>query len=244
MEAQPATLNGKRCLVTGGSSGIGKAIVAMLHAAGAHVLTCARGEERLADALAEIAGNSERLYAVQADVSNAGGLDRLFAAVDSHLQGLDILITNAALPGEGVADMEEAAIGSVLATNLFGQVACVHRAMPRMGQGARIVLVGSMSADVREEEGNVYVASKSGLQGFAGALRKAANKKGIHVHLIEPGAVATPLHGLDDKELAARRDRGEMLTALEIAECVAFILTRSAACDIVSLQVRPHKQYI
>jgi NADP-dependent 3-hydroxy acid dehydrogenase YdfG len=113
-----------------------------------------------------------------------------------------------------------------------------------MKEGGRIVLIGSMSADVREEEGNVYVATKAGLQGFAGALRKIASKRRLHVHLVEPGAVATPLHGLDERELTLRRKRGEMLTPEEVAECVAFILTRSDVCDIVSLQVRPHKQFI
>jgi NADP-dependent 3-hydroxy acid dehydrogenase YdfG len=101
-----------------------------------------------------------------------------------------------------------------------------------------------MSADVREEEGNVYVATKAGVQGFSAALRKIANKRGLHVHLVEPGAVATPLHGLDESELASKRALGEMLTPEEIAECVAFILTRSGVCDIVSLQVRPHRQFI
>jgi NAD(P)-dependent dehydrogenase (short-subunit alcohol dehydrogenase family) len=237
-------LSGKRCLVTGGSSGIGYAIVKLLHDAGAHVLTCARGAERLETTLADIGKTSGRLHGVCADVSQPPDLDMLFDAVDRRLGGLDILIANAAVAGEGVTDMKEADVQKVLAINLFGQIACVRRGIARMEEGGRIVLLGSMSADIREEEGNVYVATKAGLQGFAEALRKAVNKRGLHVHLIEPGAVATPLHALNERELEVMRERREMLTAEEVADCVAFILTRSSACDVVNLQVRPHKQFI
>jgi NAD(P)-dependent dehydrogenase (short-subunit alcohol dehydrogenase family) len=181
---------------------------------------------------------------MRADVSKASDLDMLFDAVSRTFGELDILITNAALAAGGVMDMGEEEIGEVLATNLFGPIACVRRGIGQMKDGGRIVLIGSMSADVREEEGNVYVATKAGLQGFAGALRKIASKQGLHVHLVEPGSVATPLHGVDERELAFSREKHEMLTPEEVADCVAFILTRSNVCDIVSLQVRPHKQFI
>jgi NAD(P)-dependent dehydrogenase (short-subunit alcohol dehydrogenase family) len=237
-------LAGKRCLVTGGSSGIGLATVTLLHANGAHIVTCARGQDRL-DAMADATGGrSKRLQVVRADVSNSTDLEALFGVVDDNLGKLDVLITNAAIAGAGVMEMGEKQISDVLASNLFGQIACIRRGLCRMSDGGRIVLIGSMSADVREEEGNVYVASKAGLQGFAGALRKQASKRGIHVHLVEPGSVATPLHGLDEQELADKLAKREMLTPEEIAECIAFIITRSSACDIVSLQVRPHKQFI
>jgi NAD(P)-dependent dehydrogenase (short-subunit alcohol dehydrogenase family) len=238
------TFEGKRCLVTGGSSGIGRAVVSLLHDGGARVVTCARGEKRLHEAAADIGEGSDRLHAVRADVGKPEDLDRLFDAVDRHLGALDVLVTNAGVAGEGAMDMKESDIEGVLASNLFGQIACIRRGASRMKEGGRIVLIGSMSADVREAEGNVYVATKAGLQGFAAALRKIANKEGLHVHLVEPGAVATPIHGLDERELAAKRAKNEMLTSEEIAECVAFILMRSSACDIVSLQVRPHKQFI
>jgi NAD(P)-dependent dehydrogenase (short-subunit alcohol dehydrogenase family) len=237
-------LAGKRCLVTGGSSGIGRAVTNLLHDAGAHVLMCARGEKRLAAAAADIGRSSDRLHVVRADVSKTSDLDILFEAVRLTLGELDVLIANAALAGGGVMDTAEEDIEDVLATNLFGPMACVRRSFAQMKEGGRIVLIGSMSADVREEEGNVYVATKAGLQGFSGALRKIASKRGLHVHLVEPGAVATPLHGLDERELTVRRKKSEMLMPEEVAECVAFILTRSDVCDIVSLQVRPHKQFI
>ena len=234
---------GMRCLVTGGSSGIGRSIVVLLHDNGARIVTCARDAKRLNQVARELADDGQRLVVVPADVTTTNGLDAVFEAV-SHMGGLDILITNAAIAGGSVFDSSDEAVDEILKINLFGQVACVRRGLEQMEENGHILLVGSMSADVREEEGSVYVASKAGLQGFAGAFRKEASKRGIHVHLLEPGAVATPLHGLSDQELANKRARSEMLIADEVAECVAFILTRPAECDIVSLQVRPHKQFI
>jgi NAD(P)-dependent dehydrogenase (short-subunit alcohol dehydrogenase family) len=220
----------------------------LLYDSGARIVTCGRRQEKLSALLQDVPEKNRpetnRLTVVAADISDAVGLDAIFGAVRSGLGQLDYLVANAAIAGEGVYDTSEDAIDEILRVNLFGQIACVKRSLDLMRPGGRIVLVGSMSADVREEEGNVYVASKAGLQGFADAFRKQANKRGIHVHLIEPGSVATPLHGLSEQELAEKRARSEMLVAGEVAECIAFILTRSPVCDIVSLQVRPHRQFI
>jgi 3-hydroxy acid dehydrogenase / malonic semialdehyde reductase len=243
MSAKWPTLAGKRCLVTGGSSGIGRAVVKLLYDNGARIVTCARDAKRL-QTLIEEAGGSERLGAVDADIADSKGLNAVFDAVESKLGGLDVLVASAAVAGAGVYTTSEEEIETILKINLFGQIACVRRALGHMKEGSRILMVGSMSADVREEEGNVYVASKAGLQGFAGAFRKQASKHGIHMHLVEPGSVATPLHGVSNEELAKARAKGEMLLAEEVADCIAFILTRPEVCDIVSLQVRPHKQFI
>jgi NAD(P)-dependent dehydrogenase (short-subunit alcohol dehydrogenase family) len=237
-------LKGKRCLITGGSSGIGRALVKLLYDNDAHVVTCARDARRLEELAEELDDREGRLIIVNADIADAKGLDAVFDAVKSGLGGLDILVANAAVAGGSVHTTQEPDIDNILKINLFGQIASVRRALQQMEEGGRIVLIGSMSADVREEEGNVYVASKAGLQGFAGAFRKQANKQGIHVHLVEPGSVATPLHNESDEKLAEMRARGEMMLAEEVADCVAFILTRPRVCDIVSLQVRPHKQFI
>jgi 3-oxoacyl-[acyl-carrier protein] reductase len=117
-------LAGKRCLVTGGSSGIGRAMAKLLHDAGAHVLICARGEKRLAAAAADIGRRSDRLHVVRADVSKTSDMDILFGAARQRLGELDVLIANAALAAGGVMDMAEEDIEDVLAINLFGPIAC------------------------------------------------------------------------------------------------------------------------
>jgi NADP-dependent 3-hydroxy acid dehydrogenase YdfG len=216
----------------------------LLYDNGARIVTCARGQERLDDLRRELGGGDGRLFALSADVGAPEDINAIGAAVEDHLGGLDILISNAAVAVESVFNSKSREIAKILQVNLFGQIAYIERCLPLLRKGGRIVMIGSMSADVREEEGTVYVASKAGLQGFAGAFRKEANKHGVHVHLIEPGAVATPLHGLSEEDLADKREKSEMLAAEDTAGCVEFVLTRPETCDVVSLQVRPHRQFI
>jgi NADP-dependent 3-hydroxy acid dehydrogenase YdfG len=107
-----------------------------------------------------------------------------------------------------------------------------------------IIHVGSMSADVREKNSSVYVATKSAVQGFTEALRKEVNEMGIKVSLIEPGSVGTDMQEETPQEQRQKQARGEMLTAEDIARCVEYCLVQPARCDVVVVQIRPHKQPI
>jgi NAD(P)-dependent dehydrogenase (short-subunit alcohol dehydrogenase family) len=239
------SLRGKRVIVTGGSEGIGRAIVEMLAAEGACVVTCARDEGKLRQAVEEASTSGAAVYGVRADISRSEDVAELFSQADKLAGGVDVLVANAAIAGEGVTSMNEADEQQVIDINLKGHVLCAKQAVQRMeAKGGHIVFIGSMSADVREAEGSVYAATKAGIQGLAGAFRKEVNEKGIHVTLIEPGAVATPMQDLDPKEEAEKIEKQEMMLAEDVADCVAFALTRPARCDVVALQVRPHRQII
>jgi NADP-dependent 3-hydroxy acid dehydrogenase YdfG len=100
-----------------------------------------------------------------------------------------------------------------------------------------------MSADLSEEDSNVYVATKAAVQGFTEALRKAVNKEGIKVTLIEPGKVASDMSG-PKEEQPEKEERLEMLKAEDIAECVYYCLAQPRRCDVVSVQIRPLMQII
>lgn len=242
---QTTMLNGKRAIVTGGSEGIGRAIVQTLVRSGAHVVTCARDEDKLAKSVAELSEGPGKVRGIRADVSSPDDLARLFADADSIMGGLDILVANSAVGAEGVTQMSEEDEAKVIDINLKGYVLCARHAAERLeGEGGHIVFVGSMSADVREAEGSVYVATKAAIQGLAGAFRKEVNEKGIHVTLIEPGSVATPMQELEPDEEAEQIRRLEMMRPEDIADCVAFALTRPPRCDVVAMQVRPHRQII
>jgi NADP-dependent 3-hydroxy acid dehydrogenase YdfG len=136
----------------------------------------------------------------------------------------------------------------VVATNLLGYIGCVQEGVRRMRTrgGGHIVNIGSMSADVRESGSSVYVATKSGIQGFSEALRKEINKEGIKVTLIEPGLVGTDM--TEDKtpveEQPQKQREMKMLKAEDIAACVYYCLTQPKRCDVVSVQIRPHLQEI
>jgi NADP-dependent 3-hydroxy acid dehydrogenase YdfG len=135
----------------------------------------------------------------------------------------------------------------ILKTNLLGYMAIAHEAVERMkasGWG-HIVNIGSMSADVREKDSSVYVATKAGIQGFSEALRKEVNPLGIKVTLIEPGAVGTDMQDqYSPEEQRERIEQMKMLRAEDIAACVLYTITQPKRCDVVALQIRPHLQEI
>lgn len=242
---QFALLAGKRAIVTGGTEGIGQAIVQMLVRSGVHVVTCARDEAKLSATVEALGGEEGKVCGIPADVSKREDIERLFKDADTVMGGLDILIANAAVGAAGVTDMSAQDQEETLDINLKGYVLCAREAARRFERdGGKIVFIGSMSADVREAEGSVYVATKAGVQGLAGAFRKEVNERGIHVTLIEPGAIATPMQGLEPDEEADQLQRQEMMRPEDVADCVAFALTKPSRCDVVAMQVRPHRQII
>jgi len=114
----------------------------------------------------------------------------------------------------------------------------------RPRKDGHLVMVGSMSADLREAQNDVYVATKAAIQALCGALRKNVNELGIRVTLIEPGAVDTPMQRKSASDKARRVRAMEMIEPDDIAECIRFALSQPKRVDIVSMQVRPLKQLI
>ena len=101
-----------------------------------------------------------------------------------------------------------------------------------------------MSADLREEEGEIYVATKAAIQAFSESLRKTANRDGIKVTLIEPGAVDTDLQTQPDIVKQKRIKDLKMLTSDDLAQCIYFCLHQPKRLDVVTMQVRPLMQLI
>lgn len=246
-EYQPEQLAGKKILVTGGTTGIGRATAIMLASLGAKVLVFGRNQQQLDDTLDSIAklDFKQNLMGMIADVSKKEDVEHVFEQVDALLGGLDILVNNAALAAQSVLDTPYDEWEYVLDTNLLGYFHCSYESINRMRQnGGHIVLVGSMSAEVREKGSSVYVATKAGIEGFAAALRKETNEFGIKVTLIEPGAVATDMQGSDSEALTQKTEKLEMLQANDIAAGIAYALSQPKRCDVVLLQIRPHLQLI
>src|SRR5690606_5201790 len=115
-------------------------------------------------------------------------ITKLFSQIDKKWDGLDILISNAALGYGSVLDGDFKDVDYLLKTNITGYLACCKEAIPRMQKqkAGYILLIGSMSADTKDENSSLYVATKSAIQGFAEAFRKEVNEFNIHVSLIEP----------------------------------------------------------
>jgi NADP-dependent 3-hydroxy acid dehydrogenase YdfG len=238
---------GKAVIVTGGTTGIGRAVARMLALKGAKVFIFGRHEDELREALSEISQLGTQAHGIVADQSRREDIERIFHETGNQVGGCDILINNAAVSDAGaLSDAKFDDIAYTVNANLVGYLACTHEALVRMNKngGGHIVNVGSMSADLREEEGEVYVATKAAIQAFTESLRKTANKNNIRVTLIEPGAVATPLQEKTEAQERRKIENEEMLTPDDIARCVLFALTQPNRVDIVTMQVRPLKQII
>ncbi|MBE8722510.1 SDR family oxidoreductase [Sphingobacterium pedocola] len=242
------SLSEKRVVITGGSTGIGREIALLLTSLGARCLICGRHQEQIDETIAaskEVATTGSCDGTV-ADIAKREDIDRLFETADQRLGGVDILINNAALGYGSVSEGDYEDWDYLVRANLTAYLACSHYAAKRMaaeGKG-HIVNIGSMSADVREAGSSVYVATKTGIQGFSEALRKELNPKKIKVTLIEPGAVDTDMQAGSTSEKEEKVDNLEMLPAEDIAMAVGFCLAQHERCDIVGLQIRPHLQFI
>lgn len=240
-------LAGKRVIITGGTTGIGREVAVLLTSLGAKCLICGRNQEQLDEAIAAANINtSVNCIGIVTDLSKEEDIDLLFNEADEKLGGLDILINSVALAYGSITEGGYQDWNYVVRSNLLSYMACCHHAANRMVKagGGHIVNIGSMSADVREEGSSLYVATKSGIQGFSEALRKELNPKGIKVSLIEPGATDTDLQDGTSEEKQQQINDLEMLKAEDVALAVVFSIAQPERCDIVNIQIRPHLQLI
>jgi len=238
---------GKKIVITGGTTGIGRAIAIQLNSLGATCLICGRNQEQIDETLSIFNSvDSTESKGIIVDLSRAEDIKKLFEFADNELGNIDIFINNAALAYGSVLEGEYEDWQYIINTNLLAYLACCKEAIIRMERsgGGQIINIGSMSADVREEDGSVYVATKAGIQGFSEALRKEVNRKGIKVTLIEPGAVDTDMQEGSTSEKLEKVENQEMMKAEDIARAVLFCIAQSEGSDVVDLKIRPHLQSI
>jgi NADP-dependent 3-hydroxy acid dehydrogenase YdfG len=244
----PTDLTGLGVIITGGTTGIGRATAILLAQKGANVLITGQSSEHLDEALESIkeTGPQGNFDGITADLATKEGVEAVFNKADETIGNLDVLINNAALAYQGVSDGGYEDWERVVKTNLLGYIGCTRGALDRMTQQGRghVILIGSMSADVRETGSSIYVATKAGIQGFAEAVRKEVNEKGIKVTLIEPGAVGTDMQPANTDEQQQNQENLEMLKAEDIAAAIIYTLQQPFRCDVVELKIRPHLQLI
>jgi len=237
----------KRIVITGGTTGIGKATAILLASLGGHVFVFGRDEADFQKAIEDIKAQAEGdVFGITGDISKKEDVQLICKEIDNTLGGIDILINNAALPAEGITDEDYDNIKYVLETNVLGYMAFTKEAILRMKdqKSGHIVNIGSMSAETRGKKSTVYVATKSAIRGFSTSLRKEINELGIKVSLIEPGAVTSDMQSAPLEEQKEKIKKMEMLEAEDIAMSVLFCLSQPKRCDIVTMQVRPHRQFI
>ena len=192
MKAQP--FEDKVVIVTGASSGIGKALTLRLAGAGALQALAARNAERL-DALAvecrRLGGDA---VALPTDVSDEAGCRNLIEQTVERYGRIDTLINNAGFSqGAALADLPDlTAFKQVLAVNLLGVVQCTYYALPHLkATGGRIANIASLGGKVGVPGNTSYSASKFGVVGFSDALRMEMTRTGVSVTVICPYWVVT-----------------------------------------------------
>lgn len=235
-------LAGRRILITGGTTGIGRATFLALARDGASLLTFGREKGPLEETL-QLAGLDGDAGMI-ADVSQADDVDQVFQAVDERLGGIDALVSCAALGAQPLHEMADEDWRYVVETNLMGSLACAKAALDRMlpREQGQIVLVSSISPHIRAPGESVYAATKAGINAFAMTLRKEVGDRSIRVTVIEPGSVGSDMQECTAEEQRDAIARGEMLFSEEIAEAIVFALTRSPRCDVSLLRMEPVRQ--
>ncbi len=221
-------LDGKVALVTGGSRGIGAAIVSALAGEGCHVAFNHLGDaERAAEVAAEVRGLGRRALVFESDVSNFAEPQRQLAQIATELGPLDILICNAGIHQDRASwNMSEDEWDRVLAVNLKGSFNYCRAAAKvfRERKAGRIVNVASING-IRGKFGQAnYAASKGGLIALTCTLAKELGPAGVTVNAVAPGLVQTEMTRGAEAVVAAALARSLLGRAAEPEDVAALVL--------------------
>lgn len=236
-------MNDKVALVTGASSGIGRATAEAFAAKGAKVVLAARREDELASLVTEIEARGGKATAVKTDVSQAKDVERMVAHAIDTFGRLDFAVNNAGIEGRlaNIVDLSEEEWDNVLGINLKGNFLCLRyeaRAMLDGGNGGAIVNIGSVNSFLGFGSGAAYVASKHGQIGLTTSASAELAPHGIRVNIVCPGFVDTPMHhrargllgdAIYDDVMVPRVHARRVGKPEEIAAAILFLCSEEAS---------------
>ncbi|SEG76703.1 3-oxoacyl-[acyl-carrier protein] reductase [Actinacidiphila yanglinensis] len=225
-------LKGKTAVVTGGSRGIGRAIVERLCRDGADVVFgYATREDAAADLVRAMRAEGAGCRALKADLARPGEAERLMEAAEEHLGGLDILVNNAAMAFEPtpLAETDETTFDAVMGVNAKSAFLTIRHAARTMREGGRIVNISTLNT-VRPVPGiGAYAASKGAIEQLTAVAARELGSRGITVNTVSPGATDTELlrgtnspEGLD--RVVAVTPLGRLGRPSDIADVVGFLV--------------------
>ncbi|OMC39868.1 oxidoreductase [Mycobacterium sp. GA-1841] len=232
-----ATLTGRRALVTGGSRGIGAEIVRRLAADGAAVAftygSSAVEAEKLA---AEVAANGQTAFPIQADSADPAQVSAAVAQAVSELGGLDVLVNNAGTAHIApIDDFPQEQFDRLVAVNIGGVYSAIRSAVGHLGEGARIINIGSINADRVPTGGtSVYAMTKGAVSSLTRALARELGPRGITVNNVQPGPIATDLNP----------DEGEFADAVRQTTALGRYGHTSDIASVVSFLAGPESGYV
>lgn len=224
-------LSGKVALVTGASSGVGEATAKALAREGCAVALAARREDRLEAVASDI--ENDRTLVVPTDVSDEDDVEAMVEETRAEFGGVDILVNNAGvLLGDYVADADRDDFRTQVEVNLLGVMNATRAALPDMldSGGGHVVAVSSMNAQYPAEGGSAYTASKCGVNGFCGSLRKEMSGEDVRVSVVMPGPVETEMRDWAEWD-------GRSLDPADVAEAVVFAVSRPEHVELPEMTV-------
>jgi ribitol 2-dehydrogenase len=238
------TLAGKVALVTGASSGIGRALARGLAAQGVQLALAGRSVERLRAVEAEIA--TPGTLVLPGDMEKAGDVDAAVRSTLERFGRIDILAANAGLymPGE-VAEADPDEWDRMIAVNVNAVFRIVHGVLPGMiaRRTGDIVVTSSIAGHQSFREEPAYSGTKHAVQAFVHGVRRQVAPHGIRVGAVAPGTVLNPLWGYRDEEaIAAKVATREGLRSEDVADAVLFMLTRPGNVTIRDLVILPQNE--
>lgn len=231
-------INGKRAIVTGASSGIGRAVANRFAREGAHVAVCGRDSERTQRTVDEITASGGKAFPIISDVATEDGVDATVAHAASEMGGIDILVNNAGVDAMEWFPVHEWAIEEfdrILGTNLRGPFLMSRAAIPHMIEagGGSIVHMSSVCAITVWEGDCAYDISKAGLNMLSDHIATEYGPQGIRSNTLMPGVIATELHdsvmeAMNDgrafeRELLGRHPIGRFGNVEEVAAATLFL---------------------
>jgi 3-oxoacyl-[acyl-carrier protein] reductase len=231
-------LTGKVALVTGGSRGIGAASARALADEGANVaISYVASADKAEAVVAELKAKGVQARAFKADQASSAEVDRLVQDVAKHFGRLDILVNNAAVAVSAAVDdanADTSALDRQDAINVHGVVTAIRAASKLMGEGGRIVTIGSGIATRASFPGLAdYAATKAAIVGYTKGAARDLGPRGITVNVLQPGSIDTDMNPKDGSEFAEAQRTQHALqrygTAEEIAAGVVFLTSPGAS---------------
>jgi 3-hydroxy acid dehydrogenase/malonic semialdehyde reductase len=240
-------LDGRTAIVTGASSGIGRATATALARAGARVALGARRVERLDELAREIAGDGHLVGRL--DVTDAATCRSFVERVAGTFGEIDILVNNAglALGRTAIAEGSDEADAAMWETNVLGLVRMTRLVLPHMSDGrGHVVNLGSWAGREAYAHGGMYVGSKFAVRSLTYVLRKELIGR-IRVTTIDPGMVGDTefsdvRFGGDEERKNAVYRGVRYLTPDDVADCILWAVTRPAHMNVDEIVVKPLQQ--
>jgi len=237
-------LEGKTCVVTGATSGIGRPLTFALAERGGRVYAIGRSRERLDSLLEESAGSTGEITAVRADLEQDEGIGRVVEYVLAGHDGVDVLAHSAGaivLGAMGETTLDD--LDRQYRVNLRAPVALTQALLPALKRaGGQVVFVNSSAALKASANNVLYAATKAGLKWFADGLRDQVNVDGVRVISVYVGRTATPMQEYVHEHEGRTYDPDLLLQPSEVVQALLSALAMPATAEITDISVRPMRK--